>query len=233
MEWIGDANGNRCSVEYFGSREAAQKALDSLKNCSDCSDCFDCSGCSDCSGCFGCSDCSDCSDCSRCSRCSDCSGCSRCFDCSRCSRCSGCSGCSVCSGCSDCSDCYDCSRCSGCYDLRHSKSVKAEAGKSWFDVPVIKNLHTLLLLAVEQPNALDMGTWHTCETTHCRAGWVVTLAGEKGKALENSSSTLFAAMQICRASSPIKVSPVRFFETNEVAMADIRRCAAEEQASSK
>jgi hypothetical protein len=114
--------------------------------------------------------------------------------------------------------------------LENARHVVAEPGKSWFDVPVIKNLHTLLLSAVEQPNALDMSTWHTCETTHCRAGWVVTLAGPKGAALEKASSTLFAAMQICKASSPIKVSPVRFFETKEVAMADIKRCAMEEAA---
>lgn len=87
-----------------------------------------------------------------------------------------------------------------------------------------------MLEAVKAPNALDMGKWHTCDTTHCRAGWVVTLAGEKGKKLEAASSTLFAAMQIYHASSPIEVSPVRFFETNEVAMADIERCAAEEKA---
>jgi hypothetical protein len=35
-------------------------------------------------------------------------------------------------------------------------------------------------------------------------------------------------MQICKASSPIRVSPVRFFETDAVAMADIERCAKEE-----
>ena len=33
--WLTDGNGNRCSVEYYGSREAAQAALDSLKNCND------------------------------------------------------------------------------------------------------------------------------------------------------------------------------------------------------
>jgi hypothetical protein len=95
-------------------------------------------------------------------------------------------------------------------------------------VPVIPNLHRTVLAAVEKPCALDMGAWHACETTHCRAGWIVTLAGEKGKKLEAASSTLFAAMQIAKASSPIRVSPVRFFETNEVALADIRRCAEEE-----
>jgi len=85
-------------------------------------------------------------------------------------------------------------------------------------------------VAVQKPDALDMGNWHTCDTTHCRGGWVVTLAGEKGAALEKASSTLFAAMQIYKASSPIRVSPVRFFETNKVAMADMKRCAKEEAA---
>ena len=73
-----------------------------------------------------------------------------------------------------------------------------------------------------------MSKWHACETTHCRAGWVVTLAGPEGKALEKETSTCFAAMQIYKASSDIKVSPTRFFESSEIAMADIKRCAKEE-----
>ena len=59
------------------------------------------------------------------------------------------------------------------------------------------------------------------------------LAGDAGKALESKTSTLFAAMQIYKASSPIQVSPTRFFESNEIAMKDMERCAAEEIASSK
>ena len=35
-------------------------------------------------------------------------------------------------------------------------------------------------------------------------------------------------MQIYAKSSPIKVSPVRFYESNEVALADMKRCAEEE-----
>lgn len=31
MTWIKDENGNRCSVEYWGSEEAARKALASLE----------------------------------------------------------------------------------------------------------------------------------------------------------------------------------------------------------
>lgn len=41
--WLNDGNGNKCSVEYFGSKEAAQTALDSLKECKNC---VNCSGCS-------------------------------------------------------------------------------------------------------------------------------------------------------------------------------------------
>jgi len=75
-----------------------------------------------------------------------------------------------------------------------------------------------------------MGSWHKCETTHCRAGWVVVLAGSAGKELESRTTTLFAAMQIYHKSSPeIEVSPVRFYETNEVAMEDIKRCAEAEK----
>ena len=75
-----------------------------------------------------------------------------------------------------------------------------------------------------------MEKWHTCNTEHCRAGWVVTLAGDEGKKLEEKTYTLFAAMQIYKASSPIRVSPTRFFEDNETAMKDIERCAEEEKA---
>jgi hypothetical protein len=64
-----------------------------------------------------------------------------------------------------------------------------------------------------------------CGTTHCRAGFVVFLAGQKGYELEKATSTEFAAKQIYKASSAIKVSPTRFFEPNDVAMADIERCA--------
>jgi len=94
-----------------------------------------------------------------------------------------------------------------------------------FDIPVIENIHSKILEAVTQPKALDMGAWHTCDTTHCRAGWVVHLAGKPGYELEARTSTVFAAIQIYNASSEIKVSPPRFYENNEVALKDIQRCA--------
>lgn len=70
-----------------------------------------------------------------------------------------------------------------------------------------------------------MRNWHTCDTTHCRAGWVVTLAGEAGKALEDFHNTELAAMLIYDKSSPLKVSPARFYDSNEDAIADMRRMA--------
>jgi hypothetical protein len=70
-----------------------------------------------------------------------------------------------------------------------------------------------------------MSTWHTCDTTHCRAGWVVVLAGEAGKELESKTDTCFAAMTIYNASSHIKVSPTMFYVNNEESMKDIVRCA--------
>ena len=73
-----------------------------------------------------------------------------------------------------------------------------------------------------------MSTWDTCNTKHCRGGWVNFIAGAAGLKLKKDTDDLFAAMQIYKASSPIHVSLVRFFESNEVALADIKRCAEEE-----
>lgn len=76
-----------------------------------------------------------------------------------------------------------------------------------------------------------MDDWHTCDTTHCRAGWVVHLAGEKGYALEKATSCEFAAMQIYKASSDIKISCAEYYRSNEEAMNNIKECAALEAAA--
>jgi len=97
---------------------------------------------------------------------------------------------------------------------------------------VIENIHQKVLEAIQDNgNKLEMSTWHSCETTHCRGGWVVHLAGKEGKELEEKTSTQFAAMMIYKASSKIRVFPPKFFETNERAMEDIIRCAEEEKYS--
>ena len=70
-----------------------------------------------------------------------------------------------------------------------------------------------------------MGSWHKCETTHCRAGWVTTLAGKEGAKLESKFGTGLAAMLIYRESSKIKVTWDQFYVTNEDGLADMKRCA--------
>jgi hypothetical protein len=142
----------------------------------------------------------------------------------------GCWNCSRCSGCSDCSDC------SG---LRLKENIRGEQTQTttnsitgFPNVPIIENIHQKLYETIKpngHSNKLKMDNWHTCDTTHCRAGWIIHLAGESGYELESKTSTQFAAMQIYKSSSPIRVSPVRFFQSNEAAMNDIKRCAEEEK----
>ena len=163
MTWLTDNNGNRCSVECWGSKKAAQVALNSLKGCSDCSDC---------------------------SRCSDCSGCSR------------------------------------CSDLSDASPTTDHPARTHVAIPCVEDLHRKIYAAVSQPQALDMSTWHTCETTHCRAGWVIALAGEAGKALEEFFDTPLAAMKIYDASCPdYRINPARFHDSNKAAMEDMRKLA--------
>jgi len=43
---------------------------------------------------------------------------------------------------------------------------------------------------------------------------------------------MFAAMQIAKASSPIRIALSRFYDAHEAALADMKRCAEEEAAAS-
>ena len=185
-DWIVDADGNRASIEWFGSKEAAQRALDSLMGCRNTTNCSGCSGCSGCS---------------RCSRCSDCSGCSGC------SRCSGCSGCSHVALVSE----------------RKDVDALGTGVTGPPPVPVIDDIDAKVYAAVSQPGALNMSTWHTCETTHCRAGWVVHLAGEAGYALERFHGGLTGhAAKLIYAASGSPINPCRFYDDDATALADMK-----------
>jgi hypothetical protein len=86
---------------------------------------------------------------------------------------------------------------------------------------------------VKVEKAFNMGSWcetenNVCGMTYCRGGAAVLAAGEAGKKLKDLTSWEFAAMMIYKASSSIRVSPARFYDTNEKALEDIERCAAEE-----
>ena len=70
-----------------------------------------------------------------------------------------------------------------------------------------------------------MGIWHKCETTHCRAGWAIHLAGEAGYALEKRlDDPVRAGRAIYLASAGY--AP-HFYASDEAAMADLKRRAAE------
>jgi hypothetical protein len=92
------------------------------------------------------------------------------------------------------------------------------------EIPIIPDIHKRIYERVSQPGALDMGSWHACETTHCRAGWVVHEAGEAGYALEKFHNTALAAQLIYRASG-YEINPSRFYDPADVAMADMKRLA--------
>lgn len=101
------------------------------------------------------------------------------------------------------------------------------------DVPVIERLDAKILAAVEGPaaiGALEMGQWHTCETTHCRAGWAITLAGEAGRALEAKYGPHGAGRMIYLASTG---HAPHFFASNTRALEDLRERAAGDPAAAK
>jgi uncharacterized protein YjbI with pentapeptide repeats len=97
------------------------------------------------------------------------------------------------------------------------------SGSDW--LPKIENIHVAVLAAASNPGALDMNQWHKCGTTHCRAGWVVTLAGDGGRVLEGVYGTAAAAALIYQASDPTLECIPDFYCSNEDAMADMARLA--------
>jgi len=95
------------------------------------------------------------------------------------------------------------------------------------EIPTIENIDRKILDAVMAAGcSLNMDNWHTCATTHCRAGWAVHLAGEPGRRLEQRYGSGVAGSLIYAKSRPDKPIP-DFYATNEAAMADIVKCAAE------
>jgi hypothetical protein len=102
------------------------------------------------------------------------------------------------------------------------------SGANLSECPVtIPDIHKTIHAAASSPGALDMSSWHNaCGTTHCRAGWVIALAGEGGRALEWAMGTPAAAAIIYMASDPTLDKVPDFYCTNEEAMADMARLAA-------
>ncbi|WBT40133.1 pentapeptide repeat-containing protein [Hyphomicrobium sp. DMF-1] len=105
-------------------------------------------------------------------------------------------------------------------------------GADLSDCPVkIANIHQKVYAAASLPNALDMGSWHatdSCGTTHCRAGWVIHLAGDGGRALEYVMGTPAAAAVIYMASDPTLEKVPAFYCGNDDALEDMKRLAEAE-----
>ena len=92
--------------------------------------------------------------------------------------------------------------------------------------PVIPNIDAAILAEIVAGGVIDMDRWHTCETTHCRAGWAIHLADEAGAALERRYGANGAGALIYAASRPNNRVP-NWFASAEEALADLRASAAE------
>ncbi len=90
------------------------------------------------------------------------------------------------------------------------------------EVPIIEHLDRKILEAIDAGGSLEMGSWHACATTHCRAGWAITLAGKEGADLEKKHGPHRAGMLIYGCSTGY--TP-HFFASNEAAMKDIKERA--------
>src|SRR6185295_830967 len=96
------------------------------------------------------------------------------------------------------------------------------------EIPVVENIDQKILEAITAEGcSLNMGAWHTCKTTHCRAGWAIHLAGKEGYALEKKlGDSEMAGRMIYTVSRPGVPYP-DFYAPTEVALEDIKKCAAE------
>jgi hypothetical protein len=111
-------------------------------------------------------------------------------------------------------------------DLRGAVLRDAVLRDDKYKVP---DLHTKMLAAIDAGGTLDMSTWHTCETTHCRAGWAITLAGDAGRDLEDRCGSALAGAIISLSSCPWMDRVPDFYASDDDALADIKACAEREK----
>ena len=121
-------------------------------------------------------------------------------------------------------------------DLRGADLIGASLSRANLSgAPKIENIHqTVYNAVIATPDKFDMSIWHggeykhACDTTHCRAGWVVALAGDAGRELEKRIGTPAAASLIYMASDPDIGQFPNFYCNNEAALADMKARAEAE-----
>lgn len=103
----------------------------------------------------------------------------------------------------------------------------------------VKLLQLLISHAQQNINGLEMKHWHGggtsaltennwCGTTHCRAGFIVCMAGKEALEKEGVETTCSIADSIYQASSPDvlqRFGPLNYYSTNPWALFDIVRRA--------
>jgi hypothetical protein len=101
------------------------------------------------------------------------------------------------------------------------------SGAKYESVPRVPKLDAKILKLIESgEGSLDMSQWHSCETTHCRAGWAVHLAGKDGYELERKLGSTAAAGALIYHRSTGRVPD--FYASDEDALADLVACAADD-----
>jgi uncharacterized protein YjbI with pentapeptide repeats len=130
-------------------------------------------------------------------------------------------------------------------DLSGADLSGADLSEILEEVPLIPNIDAAILAAIEAnkakgTNGLDMGSWHGdqskanegewCQTTHCRAGYAICLAGAKGFELEKKFGPANAGMFLYLKSTPNEPIP-NWSAIERVAMADMKERAARQLAT--
>ena len=99
------------------------------------------------------------------------------------------------------------------------------------ETPVIENIHQKVYTASSQESAFDMRIWHSeCGTAHSWAGWIVELAGEDGKRLEEMTDTPIAASLILMKSDPELEEIPDWYSDDGMALSKMKRLAELEAA---
>lgn len=91
-------------------------------------------------------------------------------------------------------------------------------------VPVVPNIDMKILAHIRAGGNLNMADWHSCGTSHCRAGWAIVLAGDAGLELESQLGPEVAGGLIYGMSRPQPIPD--FFGNNADALADIITAAS-------